>query len=57
MEILKAIDNNYSRTMFFKQFEKKVEKVLTSNIWNLWTNPFAQRTQPRAIQNLPLQGI
>ena len=25
--------------------------------WNLWTNHFAQRTRPRTIQNLPLQGI
>ena len=26
-------------------------------LWNLWTNHFAQRSRPRAIQNLPPQGI
>ena len=39
------------------RFEKKVKKILTSNIWNLWTNHFAQRTWPRTIQYLPPQGI
>ena len=39
------------------RFEYKVKKILTSNIWNLWTNHFVQRTRSRTMQNLPLEGI
>ena len=39
------------------RFEKKVNKMLTSNISEIYGLHFAQRIRLRAIQNLPPQGI
>ena len=40
------------------RFEKKSEKNLNLKyIWNLWINPFAQRTISIGVRNLPLQKI
>ena len=41
---------NYDLRKGYKHFHLKY-------LWNLWTNHSAQRTRPRAIQNLPPQWI
>ena len=37
--------------------KKRLKKFNLKYLSNLWTNHFAQRTRPRAIKNLPPQGI